>query len=1012
MAQTVDAPLLRIDTSAHSAAIRALDVDARGRYAVTASEDKTARIWDLASGRLLQTLRPPVGQGNDGRLFAAAMTPDAAVVAVGGWSADNDVYLFERASGTMIQRISGLANTITQLAFAPDGQSLLIGLWGKHGVRLFGTTTGWRSSTELGNDTQYEGEVYGARFSPDGKRLASASVDGTVRVYDLSQRRLKLVQSARPTGGSQPYSVAYAPDGSLLAVSFSDTSAVAVLQADTLQQAYTPSAAGIANGSLAALAWSADGHTLLAGGTWKRADGRHGLRAWADRGRGAATDTSLASDSIVALRALADGRVVYAAADPAWGWLTPGSSAAVGVGAGTGADPGVPGRANQQSVPSGLVDFRDGRAEFRTARDGSAIAFAARRDNGTVETLGFDLKSAAGTAPQPGWTPASASGKGLQITDWFDGVRPRVNGSPLALTDNEVSLSAAVAPDGSALALGTSFYLRFLKANGATLWRIAAPGTTWQVNISGDGRWVIAGFGDGTVRWYRARDGLELLALLPHADRKRWVAWTPQGYYAASPGGEDLFGWQLNRGPSRAADFYPASRFRATYFRPDVVAAVLATADFDAALGLANQALSLPTPPPGSPAATTTDIELQTPPVVTVLSPKDGDSFSTHEVTLRISIRAPAGAPPLSLRARLNGSIFELPQAQASTWLAGRNLVAAAAAGTSVGVGGRESQPVLYEQRITLPPQDAELMVFADNRNGYSTPGVVHLTWAGTKNSTGTVAAAEPVALTRPAARPATRPEDAADLRPALYVLAVGVSKYKDAGIQLAFAAKDASDFANVFKLQENQLYRRVEVKLLTDANARRDDILDGLEWIRREMTSRDVGVVFMAGHGINDSDGVYYYLPQDADPERLKRSAVIFTEIRNTLAALPGKALFFVDTCHSGNVLGTGRRALGNDLTSVVNELSSAENGVIVFAASTGRQFAQESSEWRNGAFTRAVVEGMSGKADVARTGRVTHKMLDLYVSERVKAMTRGSQSPVTIVPLGISDFPVAISR
>ena len=60
----------------------------------------------------------------------------------------------------------------------------------------------------------------------------------------------------------------------------------------------------------------------------------------------------------------------------------------------------------------------------------------------------------------------------------------------------------------------------------------------------------------------------------------------------------------------------------------------------------------------------------------------------------------------------------------------------------------------------------------------------------------------------------------------------------------------------------------------------------------------------------------------------------------------------------------------------------------------------------------TKAVIEGMSGKADVGRTGRVTHKMLDLYVSERVKALTRGTQSPVTIVPQGISDFPVAISR
>ena len=1041
-AQTADAPMLRVDTGAHSAAIRALAVDAAGRYAVTASDDKTARVWDLSNGRLLQTLRPPAGADNIGRLYAAAITPDGAVVAVGGWSADNDVYLFDRASGTMVQRITGLPNTITQLAFAPDAQSLVIGLWGQHGVRLFGTASGWRNSNEMDADTKYDGEVYGARFSPDGKRLATASVDGNVRLYDVSQRRLTLVHSVRVAGGSQPFSVAYAPDGTLLAVSFADTPAVVVLQADTLQQAYIPNAAGIGNGSLNALAWSHDGRELLAGGTWKRADGQHGLRSWADRGRGVVTDTSLAGDSIVGLRGLADGRTVYAAADSAWGWSSPGGSL-----------PGAAGssRAGLQTVSSGMVDFRLGREQFRVARDGSAIAFAVprertaatdpQRDRAALDTLGFDLKNTAWVAPMTPWLPASAQGRGLRVSDWSDSVRPRVNGNALPLTDNEVAMSVAVAPDSASFALGTSFYLRLLKADGTPLWRVVAPGAAWQVNISGDGRWVVAGYSDGTVRWHRARDGAEMLALLPHADRKRWIAWTPQGYYAASPGGEDLFGWQINRGLSSAADFFPASRFRTTYFRPDVVAAVLATADFDAALRQSNQASSLPAPvaitapatstppspvPSTAPARPTTpvttapavppappapSIELQTPPVVTVLSPKDGGSFSRREVTLSIAIRTPAGAPPLSLRARLNGSIFELPQAPAGSWGDGRNLQV-----TTAGTTTLPGQPpaVRYEQRITLPPQDAELMVFADNRNGFSMPAVLRLKWTGPPPGP-EPPPAEPLAQALPRTPPAAKAPSAGvpgDLRPALYVLAIGVSKYQNASIQLAYAAKDASDFSNVLKRQENQLYRKVEVKLLTDAGARRDDILDGLEWIRREMTARDVGVVFMAGHGINDSDGIYYFLPQDTDPDRLKRTGVIFTEIRNTMAALPGKVLFFVDTCHSGNVLGTGRRALGSDLTAIVNELSSAENGVVVFAASTGRQSSQESAAWGNGAFTRAVVEGMSGKADVGGTGRVTHKMLDLYVSERVKVLTRGTQTPVTIVPQGIADFPVAISR
>jgi WD40 repeat protein len=971
-------------------------VDASGHYAVTAAEDKTARIWDLSTGRLLRTLRPPSGPGNEGKLFAAAMTPDGKVVAAGGWSADNDVYLFDRATGSMIQRITGLPETITQLAFSPDGLMLLIGLWGRNGIRLFGTEAGWRTSHEIDSDPHYEGEVYGVQFAADGKRLASASSDGRVRVYDLNQRRLRLSRSARLSGGSQPFGVSYSPDGQLLAVSFSDSSAVMVLQATTLQLAYAPNVVGVANGSLNALAWSANGRELLAAGTWRRSDRTHGLRRWAEAGRGTASETSVASNSVVGLRALADGRIIYAAADPAWGWLTFATPAS----ASTTASPA------NLALRSGLVDFRDGRGEFRVSHDGSSVAFALRDGSGAIQTMGFDVPKAEWTSPQSKWTAPSARGNAMVVADWFESLQPRINGRAIALTDNEVSMTAAVAPDDAGVALGTSFYLRFYRADGTMSWRVAAPGTTWQVNVSGDGRWVIAGFSDGTLRWYRTRDGAELLALLPHADRKRWVVWTPQGYYAASPGGEDLFGWQIDRGPSRAADFFPGSRFRATYFRPDVIASVPTTADIETALRLATQGtttaatVTAPSPPlPVQPTPPTPPIALQIPPVVTVLAPRDGDSFSSPEITLSISIRAPASSPPMGLRARLDGSIFELPQAQASSWPAARNVVVTEDQ-------AQELPETRYERRITLAPQDHELMLFAENRNGYSTPAVVRLKWAGAKDVAGKIPA-----VTGPVDTGTTTA--AADLRPALYVLAMGVGKYQNRSIpQLDFPSKDASDFANVFRLQENRLYRKVEIKLLTDASAKRDDVLDGLEWIRRQMTSRDVGVVFMAGHGVNDSDGVYYYLPQDGDVDKLKRSAVIFTEIKNTLAALPGKALFFIDTCHSGNVLGTARRAIGNDLTSVVNELSSAENGVIVFAASTGRQFSLESREWGNGAFTLAVIEGMSGKADMGRTGRVTHKMLDLYISERVKALTRGSQSPVTIVPQGIPDFPVGFSH
>src|ERR1017187_7034860 len=72
-------PYLRIETGMHTAPVWRIDTDAAGRFLVTASKDKTARVWDLQNGNLLKVLRPPQGDGNEGRLDALAISPDGTI---------------------------------------------------------------------------------------------------------------------------------------------------------------------------------------------------------------------------------------------------------------------------------------------------------------------------------------------------------------------------------------------------------------------------------------------------------------------------------------------------------------------------------------------------------------------------------------------------------------------------------------------------------------------------------------------------------------------------------------------------------------------------------------------------------------------------------------------------------------------------------------------------------------------------------------------------------------------
>jgi len=350
--------------------------------------------------------------------------------------------------------------------------------------------------------------------------------------------------------------------------------------------------------------------------------------------------------------------------------------------------------------------------------------------------------------------------------------------------------------------------------------------------------------------------------------------------------------------------------------------------------------------------------------VVTIVSPSDGTDFDTNSVSVRFSVRSPSGEPITGIKALVDGRPDN----------------------TSRGITRKDVDKLT----VAVPERDCEISVIAENRYAASEPATVRLKWKGR-----TIA-------------PANTTEEFV-IKPKLYVLAVGVSKYQDSNLTLNYAAKDASDFAGAMEKQKGGLYREVSVKVLTDEKANKNEILDGLEWIQKETTAKDVAAIFFAGHGVNDSTGVYYFLPTDTDLEKLKRTGVVFTHIRNTVSAIAGKVLTFIDTCHSGNVMGT-RRGMGPDVNAVINELTSAENGAVVFAASTGNQYSIEKAEWRNGAFTKALVEGIGGKAAQPGSSRITTNMLDLYLSERVKELTGGKQTPTTTKPHTVPDFPIAV--
>lgn len=259
------APMLRLETGMHTAPIRRIGLDAANRFLVTGSDDKTVRVWELATGRLLRTLRLPIGPGNEGKVYAVALSPDGRTVAVAGWTGwdwdgTHSISLFERDSGRLRRRLTGLPNVIHHLAYSRDGAFLVATLFGANGMRLYRT----QDDTQVASDTAYGDRSYGADFDAAG-RLVTTAYDGFVRLY---ARDGTLLQKRQAPGGKQPFGVAFAPDGSRLAVGYDDTTRVDVLAGTDLAPLFTPDTSGVATGNFYAVAWSADGRTLVAGGRY------------------------------------------------------------------------------------------------------------------------------------------------------------------------------------------------------------------------------------------------------------------------------------------------------------------------------------------------------------------------------------------------------------------------------------------------------------------------------------------------------------------------------------------------------------------------------------------------------------------------------------------------------------------------------------------------------------------------------------------------------------------------
>src|SRR5277367_986921 len=176
-------PIPRVETGSHTGYIYKLSVDPAGNLLLTVADDKTARLWDATSGRLLHTLRVPIGYGHEGQLYAAALSPNGKVAAVGGYtgsfSGQSIVYFFDTKTGRRLSQQSMFSDkAVENLAFSRDGKVLAVCLADGAGVRIFSLLT----RTLIKTESRISDKILGAAFAPNGD-FAITTLDGFLYVF-------------------------------------------------------------------------------------------------------------------------------------------------------------------------------------------------------------------------------------------------------------------------------------------------------------------------------------------------------------------------------------------------------------------------------------------------------------------------------------------------------------------------------------------------------------------------------------------------------------------------------------------------------------------------------------------------------------------------------------------------------------------------------------------------------------------------------------------------------------
>jgi WD40 repeat protein/serine/threonine protein kinase len=517
----------------HGSSVYAAAYSPDGSRIVTASDDKTARIWDARLGKQLAVL-----SGHGDQVSLADYSPDGTHIVTASF--DKTARIWDASTGAQLVVLSGHGDSVISAAYSPDGTHIVTASDDKT-ARIWDARTGAQLAVLSGHGDRVES----ADYSPDGTRLVTASRDKSARIWDARTGTQLAVLSV----GSLVFSAAYSPDGARIVTGSLDKTAriwdarsgvqLAVLSGHgsfVYSAAYSPDGARIVTASndktarvwdarmaaqfavlsghdsyLYSAAYSPDGTRIVTASTDKTA------RIWDARTGAQLAVLSSHGDALYSAAYSPDGaRIVTASADKTARIWDAHSGVQLAILSGHG------GRIYRAAYsPDGtriVTASFDKTARIWDARSGAQLAILAGHG---------DYLYSAAYSPDGARIVTASGDKTARIWDAHSGLQRAVLAG-----HGDAVFSAAYSPDGTRIVTASvDKSARIWDARtGAQLMVLSGNGDIVNSAVySPDGTRIVTGSRDKSARIWDARTGVQLRALSGHDDYLNSAAYSPDG---------------------------------------------------------------------------------------------------------------------------------------------------------------------------------------------------------------------------------------------------------------------------------------------------------------------------------------------------------------------------------------------------------------------------------------------------------------------------------------------------